>query len=442
MPSSRDPVPQAARLAQQFITQNRGILNSFGVAADLHYDGTSLDLLLKSGTKIGALPLLSPTSGKPDYGLIIKPRFDWSGIGPMLAVMGWRVIPSPLKLPMLPRSERKIPPWVLSTMILIRLKALLDRLERRFELVDCTLSAPKGTVHWNRYAVSGIARSKFLEVPCTIPDLRDDRDLKSSIHFTLLRQLSSLESQRTAGIVVIHLISLCQSLIERVRQHSPKRPDTNTYEMYYRRSLTSHVFREGIQAIEWTVEDRGLAGMADLEGIPWMMSMEEFFEAWLEALVARVARHVGGVMRIGRKRETITPLLWEPPYTGSQKYLLPDVVLERESDTIIFDAKYKEHWEELNLDCWGNLDDEIRERHRTDLLQVLAYSTTSAKKRVVSCLVYPCQNSTWESLSARGRLYHKASLASGNRQIDLVLTAVPMHGDLNKTAMTLVSAIS
>ncbi|MCI0616767.1 hypothetical protein L0244_27625, partial [bacterium] len=86
---------------------------------------------MKSGTKIGALPLLSPTSGKPDYGLIIKPRFDWSGIGPMLAVMGWRVIPSPLKLPLLPRSERKIPPWVLSTMILIRLKALLDRLERR-----------------------------------------------------------------------------------------------------------------------------------------------------------------------------------------------------------------------------------------------------------------------------------------------------------------------
>ena len=115
MPSSRDPVPQAARLAQQFITQNRGILNNFGVAADLHYDGTSLDLLLKSGTKIGALPLLSPTSGKPDYGLIIKPRFDWSGIGPMLAVMGWRVIPTPLKLPLLPRSERKIPPWVLST---------------------------------------------------------------------------------------------------------------------------------------------------------------------------------------------------------------------------------------------------------------------------------------------------------------------------------------
>lgn len=122
--------------------------------------------------------------------------------------------------------------------------------------------------------------------------------------------------------------------------------------------------------------------------------------------------------------------------------LLPDAVLEREADTIIFDAKYKEHWEELNLERWGDVDEEIRERHRIDLLQVLAYSTTAAEKRVVSCLVYPCRNSTWESLAARGRLYHKASLASGDRQINLVLTAVPMHGNTDETAEALLSAIS
>jgi 5-methylcytosine-specific restriction endonuclease McrBC regulatory subunit McrC len=122
--------------------------------------------------------------------------------------------------------------------------------------------------------------------------------------------------------------------------------------------------------------------------------------------------------------------------------LLPDVVLERDTDTIIFDAKYKEHWEELNLERWGNLDEELRERHRADVLQVLAYSTTSAKKRVVSCLVYPCQNSTWESLASRGRLFHKASLASGDHQIDLVLTAVPMHGKIDETAYAVSSIFS
>lgn len=439
---SRDPTPQAARIAQQFLAQNRGILSSFGITADLDYDGTSLDLVLQAGTRIGALPLLSPTTGKPDYGLVIKPRFDWRGIGPMLAAMGWRVVPTPLRLPLLPTSERKIPAWVLSTIILVRLKALLDRLDRRFEMVSTNLSAPKGSVDWGRYAISGIGRAKFLEVPCSFPDLRDDSHLKSAIHFSLLKQHSSLEGQRSAGIVVMHLIALCQSLIERVRNFTPRQPVPSFMERIYSRPLMTNIFREGIQAIEWTVEDRGLAGISDLEGIPWTMSMEEFFEAWLETLVGRLARLVGGIMRIGRKRETVTPLYWDPPYVGSQRYLLPDVVLEKDDATVIFDAKYKEHWEELNLTRWGNLDDEIRERHRLDLLQVLAYSTVHSKKRVMSCLVYPCRSSTWKSLSERERLYHKASLAAGDRKVDLILTAVPIDGRIDETAAMLSTAIA
>jgi hypothetical protein len=38
-------------------------------------------------------------------------------------------------------------------------------------------------------------------------------------------------------------------------------------------------FVEGLQAIDWTVEERGLAGLSDLEGIAWTMPMELFFEA-------------------------------------------------------------------------------------------------------------------------------------------------------------------
>ncbi|MGQ9824822.1 MAG: hypothetical protein ACUVSK_07470 [Desulfotomaculales bacterium] len=97
----REPQSQAARLANQFIQQNRGILQNFNICANLDYDGHSVDVIFQAGTKIGAIPLLSPTSGRPDYGLIIRPRFDWPGIGSMLGKMGWRVIPSLLQLPLL-----------------------------------------------------------------------------------------------------------------------------------------------------------------------------------------------------------------------------------------------------------------------------------------------------------------------------------------------------
>ena len=107
-----------------------------------------------------------PMLAVPDYGLTIQPRFPWVGIGPMLAEMGWRIIPVPLKLPLLRRSERKIPGWVLSSMILNRLRALLDALTRRFEIVSEHLRAPRGSVHWYEYAVLpeslGHSFSRFL----------------------------------------------------------------------------------------------------------------------------------------------------------------------------------------------------------------------------------------------------------------------------------------
>ena len=115
-----------------------------------------------------------------------------------------------------------------------------------------------------------------------------------------------------------------------------------------------------------------------------------------------------------------------PAVPGFQRYLLPDIILEREHETIIFDAKYKNHWEELSREGWVGLDKELQERHRSDLLQVLAYSTISASKRVVCCLAYPCRSQTWYSLLQRQRPFHKASVRAGYRRVDLILTAVPM----------------
>lgn len=422
----RDPQGPSARLAQQFLKQNRGILRDFAVEGNVDYDGSLVSIRFHTGGQVGALPLLSPTSGRPDYGLVIKPRFGWQGVGPMLAAMGWKILPNPLPLPLLPRSDRKIPPWVLSSTILFRLQKLLDRLERRFEYQEIDLNAPRGHVNWAQYASVKLPRAGFLNVPCRFPDLCDDTELKAAIHFTLRKMLSSLQSQRTAEIVVLQLLRLCQGLLQKVQDVPAIQPSPKRLNNWLRGNLDTTAFREGIQAIEWTIDDRGLAGLGDLGGLPWILPMETFFEAWVETVASRLARNTGGIVKTGRMRETITPLGWSPPYFGSQRYLLPDIILEREQETIIFDAKYKNHWEELSREGWYGLDKELQERHRSDLLQVLAYSTMFASKRVVSCLVYPCRIQTWHSLLHRQRPFHKASVRAGSRRVDLVLTAIPM----------------
>jgi hypothetical protein len=437
---TRNPESQIAKLSNQFIRDNRGLLKDYGVCVESKFDGQAVSLLFTSSNFIGALPLLSPTSGKPDYGLIIKPRFEWAGLGPMLSIMGWKIVPTPLRLPLIPGTERKVPPWVLSSITLHRIQLMLDQINRTFSFTEADLVAPKGTVNWNIYANRRIPAVKFLDIPCKYPDLKDNDELKSGIHFTLKVILASLQSQRTAGIFVLQLIELCHSLLAKVNRIAPRQPSGLTLQHWNNLPIRTEAFREGLQAIEWTIEDRGLAGMANLQGLPWIMPMEIFFEAWVETFAQKIIRHIGGQIKTGRKRETITPISWDPPYLGSQKFLLPDVVIERENDIIILDAKYKRHWEELSFSNWSNIENEIKEKHREDLLQILAYSTVTDKKSITSCLIYPCKESTWESMIARDRIYHKASVYAGSRKINLILAAIPMKAELSSAIDALCKA--
>ncbi len=430
--NSANPQAQAARLAEQFIKQNLPLFQLLQVEAYRDYDGADVLLNIESHGAVGAVPLRSPLTARHELGLVVQPRFPWKGIGPMLAEMGWLISPSPLKLPLLRRSERRVPLWVLSFMVLTRLKALLDRLDRRFEVTTETRPAPKGRVEWTQYATRQMPRGDFLSVPCTFPDLRDDRHLKGVIRFAVEKQLRSLETQCEQGAFVHRLIAFAESLLLRLRSISTRTPAMGEVQTWLRRPLRTDAFIEGLQAIDWTVEERGLAGLSDLEGIPWTMPMEQFFEAWVETVLRNVAQKTGGVLKVGRRRETISPLAWEPPYSGSQRSLVPDLILELQNAAVIVDAKYKRHWEELQDGDWRGQTDELREQHRLDLLQVLAYANLVSSREVVCCLVYPCSATTWESLFKRGRLFHKSELPNRGRRVRVWLTAVPMSADAER----------
>lgn len=415
------------RLAKQLIDQNEGLLRNFGVSGEVTYYGDEVSLLFETRTIAGALPLVSPTTGRVDYGLVIQPRFGWTGLGRTLARTGWRVVPELVRLPKLPQSDRKVPPWVLSSTVLRRIEQLIDNLSRQFALVEEDRKRPRGQVQWARYAQRRIAHGRPLDVPCRFPELREDRALKAAIRHTLQKQRRSLETQRTAGPMVIELLSRCRRLLSQVEDVAPTPPTQTQVDRWMKQPFQPDVFRKGLEAISWTVEERGLAGLGDLEGLPWRMQMEEFFEGWVETVADRFCRLYGGTLHAGRKGETVIPLSWDPPYLGSQASLRPDVIIKQPDHTIILDAKYKSHWEELNLDRWYNVRDALRDRHRKDLLQVLAYANLADTNRVTVCLVYPCQRATWNSLSDRNRLAHRAELGAGEQSVFVVLTAIPIE---------------
>lgn len=428
----------AEHRAEAFIQRNRPILRALGVTAILEREGGVSRIRFRASTSVGACPLWSPVTGKPEYGLVVEPRFPWSSVGEVLSETGFRVVPELLPLSDVPCSDRHVPVWVLSSMVLLRLDALLKASTRRFVWVSADQAVPRGRVEWDRYSRSRWPHMRLLDFPCVFPDLRDDELLKAAVHFVLLLHRGALLTQRQGGVVVRRLLALCEDLLQRVRAIPPRRPDVKLLRRWRRSMLMSQGWAQGLEAIEWTVEERGLGGREDWAGLSWRMNMEVFFESWVEMLAEKVARRVGGRLRVGRLEATRTAVDWRPKYRGAQRSLVPDVIVERPDCTLILDAKYKSVAEQIWARGWSNLSEELQERFRDDFFQVLAYSTLFDTPRVVAVLVYPVAA---EGFDPDRSMVRGLVETSGQRRVEVAISAVPLGGPLEPCLERLIQLV-
>jgi 5-methylcytosine-specific restriction endonuclease McrBC regulatory subunit McrC len=113
---------------------------------------------------------------------------------------------------------------------------------------------------------------------------------------------------------------------------------------------------------------------------------------------------------------------------------MPDLWLEWPGTTLVIDAKYKAHWDRFDLE-------HVREEHRHDLHQVLAYAALASTPRVIACLAYPCPVDEWSGLRARGRHLRQAEIFVANRRLNLWLMAMPMSAEAEDVAGPLATLI-
>lgn len=439
--SGGDRVGGAERRAEDLVRLNQGLLRDMGIEAEVARSRGLPVIKFQTSTLVGAIPLASPITGRPDFGLIVEPRFSWTGVGDVLATTGFRVLPELLPLNELPQSERSIPPWVLASVVLTRLERLLEISARRFVTVTADLIAPKGSVDWTKYAVQRVPYGQLLTVPSRFPDLRDDEDLRSAIHWTVRRQKEELLAAPASGLVARRLMSLADRLIARLAGSPPRRPSSQQRLSWKTHPFGGRVYVEGIDAIDWTLDERGLAGLSDLSGLSWRLNMETFFEGWVESIAEGVASRIGASLKAGRTGDTRVAMDWKPNFAGSLNSLLPDVVLLREDLAIVIDAKYKSHARDLVRLGWRETPETVRERHRSDLHQVLAYAGLFDAPRIAGLLMYPCEPDEWIGLVNRGLDVVTARVGARGRETTLARISVPFGGHFDAVVERVVGEI-
>jgi hypothetical protein len=142
----------------------------------------------------------------------------------------------------------------------------------------------------------------------------------------------------------------------------------------------------------------------------------------------------GGQLFVGHKGQTVFPLHWTDPGLRSLGHLTPDLVLRRHDELHVFDAKYKAHFAELDVAGWMRMAEGIRESHRADMHQALAYAALFDAPRITTTLVYPLRPETFAALHARGRDVARAELLHGGRQLVLELQGLPFGRSAGQAA--------
>ena len=414
------------RAYESFRRLNEEAFSALSLTQRFESTSRGLVLTLIPSDRVGAIPLRSGTTGHVVGGYVVRPRFGWSGVGAILSETGWSSAPDILSVPLVPGSGREVPPWVLAGPVIARLRALLEQLKRGFDFKESTTQTPRGTIRWSKYLSTSLPSGRWHQVPCRFPDLSTDPMLRGAIRWTLERVLEELGLVAGADRVALGLSGDAMRLLDQLGDVARVYPRADLISrMSGGDPLLAQTVRSGLEAIGWVRDERGLGGGRQMDGLAWSLPLDRLWEDHVAATVQKQVRKEGGVLRLGRRGETVTPLHWSDPGHRSMGHLVPDLVVTRSASVWIVDAKYKSHFAEIDESGWRSMADDIRASHRADVHQVLGYAALFDAPEISATLAYPLRLDTWQALRERGSDRVVAEVYHGARHVRLELWGLP-----------------
>ncbi|WP_324289194.1 5-methylcytosine restriction system specificity protein McrC [Myxococcus sp. MISCRS1] len=367
-------------------------------------------LVLHPGGRIGAVPLLSPSTRKVVAGLLVEPRFRWTSLGSVFERIGFSVEPTLGDSLLVPGSARQVPPWLLAAPVLRRLEALWRHQRRGFAEVEEERPSPRGRIDWRTWATRNVPVGRWERFPCAFPEPVFDPQLLGELRWTVSRLTEELG--RVAETPV------GRTLLERTRSLALQLgPGPQQRPRSHHRASESTFVAEALQAMGWVADKRGLGGTGSLDGLSWNLAIDEVWEAWVATFTADLAT------RLGLQPTPHGGVKYRLNWAGglqSMGALIPDVALRGADRVVWVDAKYKAHLSLLAQQGWRRLTEDVRNAHRADLHQALAYANLAAVDHVDTVLAYPDF-----STSEEHPLFAVATMASGKRRVRLILAGIP-----------------
>ena len=384
---------------QRFIDLNQRNMSYLGIAASIESVNGKPSIKLTTSKYIGAIPIISPMNGKAVGDLTVTGRYG-EEVGEIITLLGSSIKPTYSDEFRLVQDSQMTPPIFIECCKYIDTYLEAEHFKwQKFKNVIKTENQPQGSTLWNEYAL------RTSKNPMDFSTFKNKRNILTLDHpewaqlnYVLKIAINELESASAP----IRTRAIYSNRIDQLKIRLKDRRILPTDNIQQRMS-DPHIIKR-LKALAIII-----LGNKSNEKLAWRMDYAEFFERYVQHLLADVAKKKGA-REINNPHYSIRAKNL-PPW--GLHYIEPDVVLMKDQEHVIVDAKYKSH-----LFNWNDYSDELRDTFRHDFHQVLAYCSLNSSATKQAMLVYPFSDFTSHKLTVNNPMTHSDA--------DVYLVGIPI----------------
>lgn len=359
---------------QKFIDYNSAQFKFIGVQPYIIGSDQNTALAFRSSGFIGAIPLRASDTGKQIGDFVVMPRFTgrdrFEDYIEILNLVSTEISPEVIDSLPLASGKNFRPPLYLEAVKFIKfLEQLTMSSWRKFDTVEKESSQPTGQINWAKYVNTEYKAEKRLQFPVRANVLSEFHSEYSELRYAFDICKDELLSANTPQRIKSTLRSKLSFLEERLYNHKPK--NTNKIAIRFSDSPAVKACKEQANKI---------LNFNLVDSKAWRVDFSDVFEKFIQHIFGEAAKENGGRLYTNLKFRSRT----SNHYSWELKYIEPDAIFQRENVLVFIDAKYKS-----NLYNKFSQSDFLKEDHRHDLHQIMAYSSFSRTELKYGFLCYP-----------------------------------------------------
>lgn len=361
---------------QKFIDYNLSQFQFLGVQPLITGTDQNTSLSFRSSCFIGTIPLRSSDTGKQIGDFVVMPRFNgcdrFEDYIEILSLLGTEISPEVIdSLPLASGKNFRPPLYLEAVKFISALEALTSRPWRKFDNVENVSNQPTGQINWNKYVNNEFKIENSLKFPNRKNTLNEFHREYAEIRYVFDICKNELLSSNTPPRIKNTIRPKLNFIIEKLYNHKPKATDNISVKSSD--SPTVRICKDQANKIlKFNLVD----------STAWRVDFSDVFEKLIQYIFKKVAKETGGVLLSNFKFHSST----SKHYSWELKHIEPDAIYQKENLLVFIDAKYKS-----NLYNKFATSETLKDDHRRDLHQIMAYSSFSKTNFKYGFLCYPSE---------------------------------------------------